>query len=74
MLVDRVDENRPRQAIIAGILQTAEMLGLTVVAEGVERPEEVRLLRAMGIKLFQGYLFAKPQLGGLARDTDIPWI
>jgi len=74
VLVDRVDENLPRQAIIAGILQTAEMLGLSVVAEGVERPEEVRLLHTMGIKLFQGYLFAKPQLGRLARDADIAWI
>lgn len=74
VLVDRVDQNRPRQAIIAGIIKTAEMLGLSVVAEGVERPEEVRQLRAMGINLFQGFLFAKPALGSLARDTDIPWI
>ena len=74
VLIDHIDENMPRQAIVAGILKTAEMLKLSVVAEGVERPEEVRLLRTMGIQLFQGYLFAKPALGPLARDSDIPWI
>ena len=74
VLVDRVDENLPRQAIIAGNLKTAAMLNLSVVAEGVERPEEFRVLRDMGINLFQGYLFAKPLLGSLARDADIPWI
>lgn len=73
VLVDRVDEDVPRQAIIAGILKTARMLNLSVVAEGVERPEEVRVLRDMGIDLFQGYLFAKPQLGQPARDADITW-
>lgn len=73
VLIDRIDENQPRQAIVAGILKTADMLNLSVVAEGVERVEEFRILRRMGIRLFQGYLFAKPVLGGLVRDADIPW-
>jgi len=74
VLVDHVDQDRPRQAIIAGIVKTAEMLGLSVVAEGVERADEVRQLRAMGVNLFQGFLFAKPQLGRLVRDAEIDWI
>ena len=49
------------------------MLGLTIVAEGVERREEVETLRNMGINLFQGFLFARPTLGHLLSDDDISW-
>jgi EAL domain-containing protein (putative c-di-GMP-specific phosphodiesterase class I) len=31
-----------------------------VIAEGVEREEEARVLRSLGISLFQGYYFGKP--------------
>jgi len=36
------------------------------VAEGVEKVEEWCWLEAAGIKHFQGYLFAKPALNGVA--------
>ncbi|QIK38012.1 EAL domain-containing protein [Caldichromatium japonicum] len=35
-------------------------LGVQSLAEGVETPEEFEILRALGISLFQGYLFGKP--------------
>ena len=49
------------------------MLGLTVVAEGVERREEVETLRGMGINLFQGFLFARPALDRLLQDDEVSW-
>ncbi|MEI7607434.1 MAG: EAL domain-containing protein, partial [Rhodospirillaceae bacterium] len=73
VLVTGVDTDKPRQAIIAGAVKTAAMLGLTVVAEGVERREEVETLRGMGISLFQGFLFARPALDRLLRDDDVSW-
>ena len=73
VLVANVDTDKPRQAIIAGAAKTAAMLGLTIVAEGVERREEVETLRNMGINLFQGFLFARPTLGHLLSDDDICW-
>jgi EAL domain-containing protein (putative c-di-GMP-specific phosphodiesterase class I) len=36
-----------------------------VLGEGVETAAEYRVLRAMGINLLQGYLFAKPGLESL---------
>jgi diguanylate cyclase (GGDEF)-like protein len=38
-------------------------LGLTVVAEGVERAEHVLALRKLGCDIAQGYHFARPMLG-----------
>jgi len=35
-------------------------LKLQVVAEGIERPEQIASLRALGCELGQGFLFAKP--------------
>jgi EAL domain-containing protein (putative c-di-GMP-specific phosphodiesterase class I) len=35
-------------------------LGIEVVAEGIERPEQLKMLRAMGCGLGQGYLVARP--------------
>ncbi len=72
-LVDRIDTDKPRQAVIAGVLTTAGLLGLDVVAEGVERREELETLRELGVHRFQGFLFARPALGRLIRDDEIAW-
>jgi diguanylate cyclase (GGDEF)-like protein len=42
------------------IIQVGHDLGIEVVAEGIERPEHLALLREMGCGLGQGYLIAKP--------------
>ena len=70
-LVDGIDCDKPRKAIVAGLLKTAEILGLSVVAEGVERREELETLKEMGIRLFQGFLFARPAIGRLIGDHEI---
>ena len=47
-------------AITKAIIGLGHTLGLKVVAEGVERLEEMRILSAAGCDEFQGYLFGKP--------------
>jgi diguanylate cyclase (GGDEF)-like protein/PAS domain S-box-containing protein len=42
------------------IIQVGHDLGIEVVAEGIERPEHLELLREMGCGRGQGYLIAKP--------------
>ena len=42
------------------IIQVGHDLGIEVVAEGIERPEQLELLREMGCGLGQGYLIARP--------------
>jgi len=42
------------------IVQVGHDLGIEIVAEGIERPEQLELLRAMGCGLGQGFLLAPP--------------
>lgn len=57
---------RPRaQEIVQSILALAERLGITVIGECVETREEYDVLRAAGVDLMQGYLFAKPAFEAL---------
>ena len=39
----------------------AHALDLDIVAEGVERDDQVRRLRVLGCQLAQGYHFARPE-------------
>jgi diguanylate cyclase (GGDEF)-like protein len=48
------------RAIIKGVVGLANALGLTVVAEGVETPEQQLFLRDSGCHILQGYYIARP--------------
>ncbi len=47
-------------SLITAICAMAHGLGLAVVGEGVETPEQAEFLRRQGCHVMQGYLFAKP--------------
>jgi len=47
-------------AIVRAIVSLAHSLRLKVVAEGVETPEQLRFLRALGCDQYQGYHFSPP--------------
>lgn len=64
-LVRGIETSRPRQAIVRGLKTIADELGIRLLAEGVESEAEFAHLHATGIELFQGYLFAKPQVAAL---------
>jgi diguanylate cyclase (GGDEF)-like protein len=42
------------------IIALGNSLALPIVAEGIETPEQLRVLRRLGCELGQGYLFARP--------------
>jgi EAL domain-containing protein (putative c-di-GMP-specific phosphodiesterase class I) len=46
--------------IVSSIVHMARRLNMDVVAEGIEAPRQVEILRDLGCGLGQGYLFAKP--------------
>lgn len=65
--VHGIPEDRGNLAIVETAHALAARFGLAVVAEGVETEAEAAALRASGVTLAQGFLFARPRLvGGLA--------
>lgn len=72
-LVRDVDQQPVKQALIRGILQATGELGIGVIAEGIEREEEARWLAGCGVRLMQGYFFARPALERLLGPEDIRW-
>jgi EAL domain-containing protein (putative c-di-GMP-specific phosphodiesterase class I) len=46
--------------IVQAILSLAHSLGMQVVAEGVEREDQVAMLRSMNCDQLQGYLWGRP--------------
>ena len=46
--------------MIAIVIEIAEMLGVPVIAEGVETEEQLNALKEMGCDIAQGYYFSKP--------------
>ncbi len=73
-LVRGIDHNRPRRAIVAGVVSMCQQLGIEVIAEGIETRDEARCLADLGIRLMQGYWFGRPQFERAAADGDIAWL
>jgi len=58
--VARMDQDVSSAAIVSAIITLGHALGLTLVAEGVERPAQAALLREQGCDTAQGWLFGHP--------------
>jgi Amt family ammonium transporter len=58
--VTDVDRRKDGQAICQSVIALARGLGIQVLAEGVERPEEYAWLRRHGCSYFQGFFFSPP--------------
>jgi predicted signal transduction protein with EAL and GGDEF domain len=64
-----VHSNPGSAAICRALLTLAHTLGLSVVAEGVETPEQYRWLKENGCEHLQGYFIARPEpLNALIRS------
>ena len=66
-LTRSIHADEVRTKIVAAIVGLCRSLHISVIAEGIESIEEAVALRAMGVRLFQGYLFARPVIEQLPR-------
>lgn len=63
-----IAEDNTDFCIVKTIVDLAHALHLTVVAEGIETPEQERAVRRANVDLIQGFLYGRPQpLGQLIR-------
>jgi diguanylate cyclase (GGDEF)-like protein len=58
--VDGIAEQDANTTLVSAIVSIADSLGITTVAEGVERVEQADRLLALGCDQAQGYLFSTP--------------
>ncbi len=60
-IVRDIHLNEDKQSIIEYIINFAHKRGKYVIAEGVEKEEEIKTLMKLGVDYMQGYYFSKPQ-------------
>ena len=58
-LVRDIDKSHTKEALVRSMATVCRELGMMVVAEGVETPEERDLLVALNCDFLQGYILAK---------------
>jgi EAL domain-containing protein (putative c-di-GMP-specific phosphodiesterase class I) len=69
-LVRDIDTDRVKRLLVSGMVQVCAEIGVQVLAEGIETPDEHRALLDLGVVLQQGYLFAKP---GFEMLPEVAW-
>ncbi len=70
-LIRDIHLNFSKQYIVMKTIEQCELQGTRVLAEGIESKAELDFLVQAGVRLFQGYYFAKPALETLASLTEI---
>lgn len=77
LLVEGAADDQARRVVVSAFLLLALDLGAVVVAEGVERPEDLKALYELGVPAAQGYLLGRPTSDDAELSNWIegaPWI
>ena len=59
--IDDITRNSTDRTIVKASIAMAHAMGLTTIAEGVETDEQKRIIKLMGCKEMQGFLFSEPK-------------
>jgi EAL domain-containing protein (putative c-di-GMP-specific phosphodiesterase class I) len=65
--IDHCDTNLQHQEFLRQVRHISKELGIRVLAEGIERKEELDYCKALGVDLAQGYYIGKP-----LKDAKVP--
>ena len=68
-LVRDIDASYVRQEMVKALKIFADKMGSTIIAEGIERQEELETLLQLGIDHGQGYLLGRPEPGMGKKDS-----
>lgn len=70
--VNNICSNAKDARIASGIINLAHSMKLEVIAEGVEKVEQLEVLRKNKCDIIQGYIYSKPILPHVLLETIIP--
>jgi EAL domain-containing protein (putative c-di-GMP-specific phosphodiesterase class I) len=68
--ISEIPDSAEDKAIVGVIASLAGTAGLTLVAEGIERPGQAAAMREMGVRFGQGYFYQRPQ----PLDAVLQWL
>lgn len=60
MFVDNIGTDHSSQTIVDTLVELGHQLGLGIIAEGVERTDQVEHLKSIGVTWAQGYIYSPP--------------
>lgn len=76
-LVARLPHSTADAALARSVIQLCNAYGITVIAEGVETPQQAQWLRDNDCEYVQGFWVARPmtpeEAGAFAQDFPLPW-
>lgn len=58
--ITMLDESPKGEILVSGVVSTAQSLGKSITAEGVEHTRQLRKVQKLGISSIQGYQFYRP--------------
>lgn len=67
--IQGIDSDNTKQEFIRAMYAISQITNTRILAEGVETQGELEVLRNIGLNLFQGYLFAKPE--AIPKEIDL---
>ncbi|WP_366248692.1 EAL domain-containing protein [Terribacillus aidingensis] len=66
------DSDTQKQEFLYKVMDVARLLGTEVLAEGIERQEELSFCKQIGMDLAQGYFIGKPSTEAVSEDVLFP--
>ncbi|MEM7623318.1 MAG: EAL domain-containing protein, partial [Planctomycetota bacterium] len=71
-LIDGIDHDPVRLNLVRFMLNFARVSGASLIAEGIERPEELETLTRLGVPYAQGFLLARPERHETTPSIELP--
>ncbi|WP_141500301.1 EAL domain-containing protein [Paenibacillus luteus] len=59
-IIQNIDLDEMKEHILYTLIQLAAKMGIAIIAEGIEREEELAKVRELGVAYAQGYLLGRP--------------
>jgi len=70
-LIQDIHKDKMKENILETFVTFAEKMNIRIIAEGIEKTEELMKLMQMGIHYGQGYLIARPSTEMVTLDKGL---